>query len=137
MAAPACALVGTMVDLSEHEHGTDADWLVPLRLSGKSRSARFSSFAARRCHQLSQMSAAARWMPERISNINLSWRVTVTSVWFALFEELFDQVVRLVEVAVVVALFGAIAFWRNDSRLSSFGQRLPHPLHGHRIPYRQ
>lgn len=44
----------------------------------------------------------------------LSWRVTVASVWFALFEELFDQVVRLVEVAVVVTLFGAIAFWRND-----------------------
>ena len=40
--------------------------------------------------------------------------MTVASVWFALFEELFDQVARLVEVAVVVALFGAIAFWRND-----------------------
>ena len=61
----------------------------------------------------------------------------MASVWFALFEELFDQVVRLVEVAVVVTLFGAIAFWRNDSRLSGFGQRFPHPLHGHRIPYRQ
>ncbi len=58
----------------------------------------------------------------------------MASVWFALFEELFDQVARLVEVAVVVALFGAIAFWRNDPRLSGFGQWLPHPLHGHRIP---
>jgi hypothetical protein len=53
MAAPACALVGTMIGLSEHEHGSDADWFVSLRLSRKSRSARFSSLAARRCHQLS------------------------------------------------------------------------------------
>jgi len=80
MAAPACALMGTMVGLSEYEHGTDADWLVSLRLSGKSRSARFSRLSPGGNHQLSQRSAAARWMPERISNINLSWRVTVASV---------------------------------------------------------
>ena len=126
-----------MVGLSEHEHGTDADWLVSLRLSRKSRSARFFSLAARRCHQLNQMSAAARWMPERISNLNLVVAGDGGLCMICAFRRAFRSGGMLVEIAVVVALFGAIAFWRNDSRLSGFGQRLPHPLHGHRIPYRQ
>ena len=112
-----------MVGLSEHEHGTDADWLVSLRLSRKSRSAR--------------LSAAARWMPERISNLNLVVAGDGGLCMVCAFRRAFRSGGMLVEIAVVVALFGAIAFWRNDTRPSGFGQRLPHPLHGHRIPYRQ
>ncbi|QQS53877.1 MAG: hypothetical protein IPM89_13695 [Candidatus Competibacteraceae bacterium] len=45
MAAPACTLNGTAAGLSGHEDGTDADCFVPIRVSGKSKSAHFSSFA--------------------------------------------------------------------------------------------
>jgi hypothetical protein len=45
-------------------------------------------------------------------------------------EEVLDEVTRLVEVFVVLALDWAVGSWRDHDRLSAREQRLDHPLVG-------